>query len=712
MLQVIKRNGQIVPFNPQKIQAAIQAAAIAAEGILYDLRLGDIQQLTQIIQEKIEEKHPETIEIYEIQSIVEQALLHYPDFERIAKAYIDYRVARDLKRNSPTNIEVQINKLLNRDESVVHENANKDSRMFSTGRDLTAGSVAKAVGLKQLPEKVKEAHLAGEIHIHDLDFFPYQAMTNCCLVNFKDMLENGFKIGNAQMSTPQSIQVAVSHISSIVAAVGASQYGGQTIDRGDELLAPYALKNYNRHLEEAKRWFEDIDQQANYAKEKTIQDIKDAMESLEYNINSTFTSSSQTPFVSLGFGLGTSWVEREIQKAILETRQNGLGKLKRTAIFPKLLYCVKPGLNLNPEDPNHDILKQALACTAERVYPDYLMVDTLEKLTGSFKAPMGCRSFLQKWTDPKTGQAVHAGRHNLGVQTLNLPRIALDAQDEPEKFWNLFNERLALLHEAAKFRIERIKNASPDSAPVLYKDGALGRLQSEDAVAPLIFNKRATISLGYIGIYETVTVFYGPDWEKNPEAIAFSKQLLQKMKEKADEWSQEEDVHYSVYGTPSESLTDRFNRLNVEKHGLIPNVTDKEYINNSFHLDIRKKWTPFEKLQFESQYLPYTSGGFINYVELPNLRQNPKALLDILTFAYPLVGYLGLNSPIDQCFKCGFKGEFNPTERGFQCPECKNTDPQTCDVVKRTCGYLGNPQLRPMVKGRHQEITHRVKHVN
>ncbi|HHJ7602797.1 TPA: anaerobic ribonucleoside-triphosphate reductase, partial [Streptococcus pyogenes] len=615
-------------------------------------------------------------------------------------------------RSQATDINFSIDKLINKDQTVVNENANKDSDVFNTQRDLTAGIVGKSIGLKMLPSHVANAHQKGDIHYHDLDYSPYTPMTNCCLIDFKGMLANGFKIGNAEVESPKSIQTATAQISQIIANVASSQYGGCTADRIDEFLAPYAELNFKKHMADAKKWIVETKRES-YAFEKTQKDIYDAMQSLEYEINTLFTSNGQTPFTSLGFGLGTSWFEHEIQKAILTIRINGLGSEHRTAIFPKLIFTVKRGLNLEPDSPNYDIKTLALECATKRMYPDMLSYDKIIDLTGSFKSPMGCRSFLQGWKD-ENGQDVTSGRMNLGVVTLNLPRIAMESNGDMDKFWELFNERMLISKDALIYRVERVTEAKPANAPILYQYGAFGkRLEKTGNVNDLFKNRRATVSLGYIGLYEVASVFYGGQWEGNPDAKAFTLSIVKAMKQACEDWSDEYGYHFSVYSTPSESLTDRFCRLDTEKFGIVTDITDKEYYTNSFHYDVRKSPTPFEKLDFEKDYPEAgASGGFIHYCEYPVLQQNPKALEAVWDYAYDRVGYLGTNTPIDKCYNCQFEGDFTPTERGFTCPNCGNNDPKTVDVVKRTCGYLGNPQARPMVNGRHKEISARVKHMN
>ena len=709
-VKVIKRDGRSVNFDADKIYNALVKAS------------NNVTKMSPVVEAKLEaisdniiaeifDRFKDNVKIYEIQNIVEHELLEANEYA-IAQEYINYRTKRDFARSQATDINFTIDKLLNKDQTVVNENANKDSEVFNTQRDLTAGIVGKSIGLKMLPAHVANAHQKGDIHYHDLDYSPYTPMTNCCLIDFKGMLANGFKIGNAEVESPKSIQTATAQISQIIANVASSQYGGCTADRIDEFLAPYAELNYKKHLKDAQDWVAE-DRREDYARTKTKKDIYDAMQSLEYEINTLFTSNGQTPFTSLGFGLGTNWFERVIQKAILEIRIKGLGSEHRTAIFPKLIFTLKSGLNLEVGTPNYDIKQLALECATKRMYPDVLSYDKIVELTGSFKAPMGCRSFLQGWKD-ENGVEVNSGRMNLGVVTVNLPRIAMESNGDINKFWEIFNERMGIAKDALVYRVERVKEATPANAPILYQYGAFGkRLGRYDNVDELFRHRRATVSLGYIGLYEVGTVFYGPEWETNPEAKEFTVDIIRKMKKLCTEWSDEFDYHFSIYSTPSESLTDRFCRLDTEKFGIVKDITDKEYYTNSFHYDVRKDPTPFEKLDFEKAYPEAgATGGFIHYCEYPVLQQNPKALEAVWDYAYSRVGYLGTNTPIDRCYSCGFEGDFTPTERGFVCPNCGNSDPKTVDVVKRTCGYLGNPQARPMVNGRHKEISARVKHMN
>ena len=716
-VKVLKRDGREVLFDVERIYNAIEKAFQStlsgcddvAEPTLKALRTGGL--VLEEFRKRVKEGE-KIFTVEDIQDVVEKVLYETSENETY-RHFKEYRKEREREREGAKSIDETIGRLISKEPSTVNENANKDSEAFNTRRDLTAGVTGKAIGLRMLPLHVSNAHQKGEIHFHDLDYSPYEPMTNCCLIDFKGMLKNGFRMGNADIESPKSIQTAAAQIAQIIANVASCQYGGCSADRIDEILAPYAKLNYKKHLKDAEEWIEDSSKWEDYARKKTRKDIYDAMQSLEYEVNTLFTSNGQTPFVTFGFGLGQTELEREIQKAILKIRIRGLGVEQRTAIFPKLVFTLKRGVNLYSEDPNYDIKQLALECATKRMYPDILSYDKIVELTGSFKVPMGCRSFLQGWKNSK-GEEVNSGRMNLGVVTLNLPRIAIESDGDFEKFWRIFDERTQIVKDALVYRINRTKEASPTNAPILYQYGAFGkRLKPTDSVDEVFKNRRATVSFGYIGLYEVGKVFYGTEWEENPEAKEFTLSVIRKMKNLCEDWSEEFGYHFSVYSTPSESLTDRFCRMDTEKFGSIADITDKGYYTNSFHYDVRKNPTPFEKLDFEKDFVKAgATGGFIHYCEYPVLQQNPKALEAVWDYAYDRVGYLGTNTPIDKCFECSFEGDFQPTAKGFKCPNCGNTNPKTCDVVKRTCGYLGNPQARPMVKGRHKEISARVKHMN
>ncbi len=550
-IQVIKLNNQKTPFYIYKLNYIFEQLNLSQD---------HVEAIYKAIFEQVINNE---INVKTIRRIIE----NYLTDNNLLTALSQYQAVKkkdDSIWAKATDIEDNIKQLFDRNSRVVHENANKDSKVFNTQRDLQAGRSSKAIGLKMLPSLVAKAHLRGDIHWHDLDYSPATPETNCCLVDFKNMLNNGFKIGNAQVSSPKSIQTATAQVAQIIANVASLQYGGISFDRADEVLAPFAKLNYEKHLATAKQWIPES-KQAEYALDRTRKDIYDAMQALEYEINTLYSSQGQTPFTTVSFGLGTNWFEKEIQKDIFKIRIKGLGVERRTAIFPKLTFALKRGLNLAPSDPNYDVKKLAIDCATKRMYPDILNYDVLSDITGNFKAPMGCRSFLPKWTDEQ-GNEVNAGRMNLGVVTVNLPRIALYAKGNVEQFWTIFNDKMNIIHQALAYRIERCKEAKPYNAPLLYKYGAFGkRLNDDDSVDELFKNERATVSVGYIGLYEVGTSFFGPDWEHNEQAHAFTVEIVKRLNELCAVWSKESGYHYSLYSTPAESLTDTFCQDDIKK---------------------------------------------------------------------------------------------------------------------------------------------------
>ena len=758
-VQVEKRDGRIVDFDPINIIAAVKSAFADLDKEVGPEEEALIRDLANQVEGEIKERYAGPAKIEDIQNLVEHALIEDHLYD-VARTYTNYRLDKDIQRAKATDVNEAVARFINNDPTLIHENANKDSNVYATQRDLLAGAVSKAAALNMLPQVVANAHMKGDIHFHDADYSPFTAQSNCSLPNFWDMLANGFTLGNAPMASPKSIAIAATQITQIMKDVASSQYGGQTANRADEHLARYARKDYEKFLEEAREnipdgmpvefarrqvenakrnepsklhfgsreplpmdtpFHTDIDELEQereiLAKIRTRKSIYDAMQTMEYQINSNRVSNGQTPFVTVGFGLGTDWFAREIQRAILLNRIRGLGKDHHTAIFPKLVFTIKHGVNCDPEDPNYDLKQLALECATKRMYPDVVFYENIVKITGSFKAPMGCRSFLQGWVNPETGKDEEDGRMNLGVVSVNIPRIALESHGDKDRFWKLFGERMEVAHQALQFRIMRCKQATPVNAPTLFRYGAFGRLGANDNVDALFKNERATVSLGYIGLAEATAVFYGKDWIRDhgwdPEGKEFALSIVKRMNELCKQWSKAEGYHYSVYSTPAESLTDRFNRMDREKFGRVEGVTDHDFYTNSFHYPVWLQPTPMEKLTYEKDFPYYASGGFINYCEYPCLQDNPKALEAVWDYAYNIgIGYLGTNTPIDHCFVCGFQGDFEPTDEGFKCPECGNSDPDKCNVTKRTCGYLGNPVQRPMVHGRHEEIAHRVKHMS
>lgn len=717
-LKVVKRDGRLVKFNNNKIHKALKNTAKQVYGSLTPLVKQDIENVVFCIDKEIDSRFRENIKIYEIQSIVEHELIEHDDV-KLAEAYTQYRLEHDIRRQQQTSVEYNINRLFSKEDDVVNENANKNSDLYSTHRDLTAGAVDKAIGLQKLPRDVAKAHLDGIIHWHDLDYSPATSEHNCGLVNLKDMLANGFSLGNAEVESPKSIITAVAQASQILSSIASSQFGGVSYDRLDEVLAPYAELSFNKYLKEADEL--GYNDRVKYAEYKTRKDIKSAAQSLEYEVNTLFSTQGQTPFTTFGFGLGTSWFEREIQIAILEQRIAGLGKDGRTAIFPKLLFTIKPGLNMKPGDPNYDIKQLALKSVVKRMSPEILNYDNVVDITGSFKASMGCRSFLGALTKEDLeamGEAedFSSGRLNLGVVSLNLPRIALDSNGDREYFWKLLDERLELVKRALLFRIETVKQGLPKNNPTGFMYGGYGRLSAEDDLDKLFKNNRASVSLGYVGLYEMAAVFYG-DWQQdhsyNQEAHDFAYDVLKHMNEKAAEWKAEYHYGFSVYGTPGEATNSSFEERDHKIYPNVPFVTDHDFYTNSFHYFVERKPNPFEKMAFEAPFQHLSTGGFISYVELPIMKDNLDALEAIWDYSYEIgIGYMEINTAIDHCLECDFHGEYIGDEKGYHCPDCGNSNPETSDVTRRTCGYLGNPMQRPMKRGRQAEIIHRVKHLD
>ncbi|WP_424401530.1 anaerobic ribonucleoside-triphosphate reductase [Pasteurella sp. PK-2025] len=703
---VIKRDNSRTGFEVQRIINAVKKAAEAVN--IDDERY--CHTVGQQVCDEIFTRYQQEIDINDIQKIVENHLMsgQYPE---IARAYIEYRHDRDLAREKRSQLTQEIEGLIEQSNvELLNENANKDAKVIPTQRDLLAGIVAKHYAKRYiLPRDVVEAHEKGEIHYHDLDYAPFFPMFNCMLVDLKGMLSNGFKMGNAEIEPPKSITTATAVSAQIIAQVASHIYGGTTINRIDEVLAPYVQLSYEKHIKTAQTW--QVPDVEGYAKALIEKECFDAFQSLEYEVNTLHTSNGQTPFVTFGFGLGTTWQARLIQRSILLNRIRGLGKNHKTPVFPKLVFSVKKGINQHKDDPNYDIKQLALECAAKRMYPDILNYDQVVKVTGSFKAPMGCRSFLGAYYED--GKEIHDGRNNLGVVSLNLPRIGIEAKGDEARFYQLLDQRLAIAKKALMTRIARLENTKARVAPILYMEGACGvRLNADDNVAQIFKNGRASISLGYIGIHETIHALYGQahiydDDTLREKGVAIVKYLSQAVQA----WKQETGYAFSLYSTPSENLCDRFCRLDTKQFGIIDKVTDKGYYTNSYHLDVEKKVNPYDKIDFEMPYPSFANGGFICYGEYPNIQHNLKALEDVWDYSYERVPYYGTNTPIDECYECGFRGEFECTSKGFTCPKCGNHDSEKVSVTRRVCGYLGSPDARPFNAGKQEEVKRRVKHL-
>ena len=707
-MKVIKRDGSKVDFDPVKIEQAVLKASVADEPVRD--AINDVVAMCQC------EYRIGDLSVERIQDMVEIALGH-ANCTNTLRNYAHYREHRANVRD--------VNAILSdiyqkQDSSILNENANIDGETNCAKRDFIASEICKQWALTHyLPKEIADAHIKGEIYMHDLGFSPAGGYINCCLVNIKDMLENGFVMGTAHITTPKSIRVATNVVSQIITAVSSQNYGGTTVNRIDEVLAPYVEKTYEKYCNEVEEDYnyasaEDIER---IAMKRTEKECEDAFQQLEYSINCSHNSHAQVPFVTLGFGLGTSKWARLIQKWILKTRIKGLGVERKTAIFPKLLFTLKRGLNLEPQDPNYDIKQLALKCSAKRMYPDILNYDEVVRVTGGFKASMGCRSFLGEWENEK-GERVYDGRWNCGVVSVNLPRIALQLKAIEGDIYGRMNEYLCeldrvceLAHRALQVRLKRLKSVQAKQAPICWQYGALLRLQPDDYIYPYIADGRASVSLGYVGVNEAVHEVFKTDESliDNAEMQEFAEHIVKFMSDKCKEWKEEEDLGYSLYSTPSESLSHTFEKKDRAEFGVVKNVTDKEYYTNSFHLDVQVKTDPFSKIDFESPYPQWASGGFISYVETPNMIHNLKALETLWDYAYDRVPYFAINSPIDSC-TCGFLGESVFKDGKFTCPKCGTTDPAKLHALRRICGYLGEINSRPVNKGKLDEFSKRVKH--
>jgi len=708
MLQVRKRDGALVAFDIMKVAAACLKAALAAQAEKPNAIAFSVASL---VEEKCRHSGEKELDIPTLQQWVEDALM--ANHPQLARLYIQYRHERDTIRAQGSSLHAQLMGLIDKtDDAVLTENANKNANVFPVMRDLMAGIVSKQFAAGFLSKDILQAHEQGDLHYHDLDYSPFLPFTNCCLVDLKGMLEHGFHLGNAGIDSPKSVGVACAVTAQIIAQVASHQYGGTTIPNIDQTLAPYVQKSYEKNLALAAEYH--IPDPERYARERSEKETYDGIQACEYEINTLFSSNGQQPFVTFSFGMGTRWPERVVQKAILQVRIKGMGKAGITPVFPKLVFFIEDGLNLKAGDPNYDIKQLALECASKRMYPDIISARLNRQLTGSSQvvSPMGCRSFLPAWRDEQ-GREVLDGRNNLGVVSINLPRLAIEAGQNQQLFFSLLDERMALAHKALLSRVQRLEGVNASIAPILYTEGAFGvRLKPDEAILPLFKNGRSSLSLGYIGLHEVgLLMSDGTHPQDSPAVQAFLHQVVQTMAETTRRWKAESGWGFSLYSTPSESLCHRFCKLDTQRYGLLPGVTDKGYYTNSFHLDVARKVNPFEKIDFEQGFAEWATGGHISYVELPNMQHNLKALERIWDYAIERIPYFGTNTPVDSCGACGFMGEALATAEGFVCPDCGNRDSASLSVTRRVCGYLGSPNARPFNQGKQKEVMSRVKHV-
>ncbi|MBC2856925.1 anaerobic ribonucleoside-triphosphate reductase [Cetobacterium sp. 2A] len=729
MKEVIKRDGSIVNFDKNLIKRAITMAFTQNEKPINE-------DLIERIASQIENIDNKILHVEEIQDIVVKKLMSSSEKD-IAMSYQGYRALKTEKRNKEKTIYKKIAELIDAsNEDILNENANKDGKTISVQRDLLAGISSKDYYLnKILPNHLKEAHESGAIHIHDLDYLLFRE-TNCELVNIENMLKNGCNIGNAKMLEPNSVDVAVGHIVQIIASVSSNTYGGCSIPYLDRALVPYIKKSFKKHFFKGLKYVERLSASEietilskynveylnnqikelyplafEYATDMTEESIKQSMQGLEYEINSLSTVNGQTPFTTVGIGTETSWEGRMVQKYVFETRMGGFGAKKETAIFPKIVYAVADGLNFNPEDPNWDISQIAFKCMTNSIYPDILFVtkEQLEKETVVY--PMGCRAFLSPWFD-KDGKETYSGRFNIGATSINLPRIALKHKGDEEGFYKELDSIMELCKENNLFRAKYLENTPAEISPILWRDGALANKSNKETIKDLIWGGYSTVSIGYIGLSEVSQLLYGTDFSQDEEIYEKTFNILKYMSEKIDEYKKETNLGFALYSTPSESLCDRFAQIDLKDFGIIEGITDKGYYDNSFHVSSKISLNPFEKLRMEAPGHKYAKGGHISYIETDSLKKNLEAVYEILKYAQSIgIHYMGINQPVDKCHVCNFNGEFLATEKGFECPQCGNTDSTKMNVIRRVCGYLAQPDSRPFNKGKQKEVINRVKHM-
>ena len=689
-MKIIKRDGRIVEYNREKIAKAINKANL---DVLENERASK-KQIDNIIKH-IEELNKKRMLVEDIQDIIETQLMKMKKYE-LAKAYIIYRYNRALVRKSNTTDESILSLIKNSNKEVMEENSNKNAIVASTQRDLIAGEVSKDLTKRiLLPEKISEAHNEGILHFHDADYF-LQPIFNCCLINYKDMFENGTVMNGKMIETPKSFQVACTVLTQIIAAVASSQYGGQSVNI--EHLGKYLKASedkFRKKLTEKYKGKLKKDDIENLVQDRVKEELSSGVQTIQYQINTLMTTNGQSPFVTLFLYLNKEdpyieYTAKIIEEIILQ-RYQGIKNEKGvyiTPAFPKLIYVLDDFNNLSGGKYDY-LTKLAVKCSSKRLYPDYISAKKMrENYEGNVFSPMGCRSFLTCFKD-ENGKYKFEGRFNQGVVSINLPQIAIIADGDEEVFWKLLDERLELCYEALMCRHHALLGTVSNVSPVHWQYGAIARLNKGEKIDKYLKNGYSTISLGYIGIYEMTKIMKGVS-HTDPVGEKFAIKVMKHLKSKCNEWKKETGLGFGLYGTPAESLCYRFARIDKEKFGEIKDVTDKGFYTNSYHVDVREKIDAFSKLKFESQFQTISSGGAISYVEIPNMSHNLEAMEELVKFIYDNIQYAEFNTKSDYCHECGFTGEIIINDKyEWECPNCHNKDKNKMNVTRRTCGYLG-----------------------
>ncbi len=711
MMKIVKRNGKFVDYDSEKIRIAIRKANndVADEDKASD---AEINKIIKYIETS--NKNKKRLLVEDIQDIIEKKLVELNKYE-LSKAYMLYRYERELIRRANTTDESILTLIKNSNKEVMEENSNKNASVAAIQRDLIAGEVSKDLTKRiLLPEKISQAHEDGVLHFHDADYF-LQPIFNCCLINISDMLDNGTVINGKLIESPKSFQVACTVLTQIIAAVASSQYGGQSVNISH--LAKYLKKSEEKFKKNLNHKYKDkIDKDIlkEMVNDRLKEELSAGVQTISYQINTLMTTNGQAPFVTIFMYLDENdpylKYTAMIIEEILEQRYQGIKNEKGvyiTPAFPKLIYVLDENNNLSGGKFDY-LTHLAVKCSSKRLYPDYISAKKMrENYEGNVFSPMGCRSFLTPFKD-SDGNYKFEGRFNQGVVSINLPQIAIIADGDEKKFFELLDERLDLCYEALMCRHHALMGTLSNVSPIHFQYGAIARLPKNEAIDKLLKNGYSTISLGYIGIYEMTKLMKGVS-HTDPVGKEFALKVMNIMRKHCDKWKKETGIAFGLYGTPAESLCYRFARIDKEKFGDIKDVTDKGYYTNSYHVDVREEIDAFSKLKFESEFQTISSGGAISYVEIPNMEKNLEALEELVKFIYDNIQYAEFNTKSDYCHVCGFTGEIIINDNlEWECPNCHNKDKNKMNVTRRTCGYLGENFWNV---GKTKEIKSRVLHL-
>lgn len=707
-MKVIKRDGSTVDFDRSKIAKAIKKAN---EAVDIEDRVSD-RQIDEIVDE-ISRRHRARLLVEDIQDMVEEKLMEQQKY-RLMKAYILYRYERALIRKANTTDDSILSLIKNANKDVMEENSNKNARTASTQRDLIAGEVSRDLTRRiLLPEYISKAHDEGAIHFHDSDYF-VQPIFNCCLVNIRDMLDNGTVMNGKLIESPKSFQTACTIVTQIIASVASSQYGGQSVNVAH--LGKYLRRTKEKYQKQCDQLFgdENPEEKAKIVEMRLKDELKAGVQTIQYQINTLMTTNGQSPFVTLFLYLDEKdeYIEENamIIEEILRQRYKGIKNevgVYITPAFPKLVYVLDENNNLTGGKYDY-LTRLAAKCSAKRFYPDYISAKQMRaNYEGNVFSPMGCRSFLSPWKD-ENGEYKFEGRFNQGVVSINLPQCGILAKGDEKKFWEILEDRLQLCFDALMCRHNALLGTVSDTSPVHWQYGAIARLDKGEKIDKFLFGGYSSISLGYIGLYEVTKLVKGVS-HTDPVGTEFALKVMNCLRDHCEKWKKETNIGFALYGTPAESLCYRFARIDKERFGTIKDVTDKGYYTNSYHVDVRENIDAFSKFTFESQFQKISSGGAISYVEVPNMNNNLTAMEDVIKYIYDNIQYAEFNTKSDYCQVCGFSGEIQiNADNEWECPNCHNKDHRRMNVTRRTCGYLGENFWNV---GKTKEIKARVLHL-